>query len=34
MLDELSRMSVVHLFAEIKVNDNLGYVQGMAIGKR
>lgn len=33
-LDELARMSVLHLFLDIRVDDSLGYVQGMAMGRR
>lgn len=27
-------MSVLHMFLDIKVDDNLAFVQGMAMGKR
>ncbi len=33
-MDELSKMSIVHLFTDIVIDDNVALIQGMAIGKR
>lgn len=34
LLEELSRVSVLHLFTDIVIDDNVALVQGMAMGKR
>jgi len=33
-LDQLSQISLVHLFTDILVEDSVAFVQGMAMGKR
>jgi hypothetical protein len=34
LIDELSKLSVIHLFMDIRVDDSIALVQGMALGKR
>lgn len=34
VLEELSQLSVIHLFSDIVIDDNVALVQGMAMGKR
>ena len=33
-LDRLSKMSVIHIFTDIVIEDSVGFVQGMAMGKK
>lgn len=33
-LEDLSRLSVLHRFLDIRIDDTLGYVQGLAMGRR
>jgi len=34
LIEELSKLSVIHLFMDIKVDDSIALIQGMALGKR
>lgn len=34
LFDSLSKISVIHLFTDIVIDDNLALVQGMAMGRK